>query len=77
MAQLEKRSISLSGHSTSVALEPEFWAAMEEMARGQGLPVAGLIARLDAGRGARPLASTCRLAVLAHLRAVLRGQEGS
>ena len=28
---LEKRSFSLSGHRTSVALEAEFWAALEEI----------------------------------------------
>lgn len=62
---LKKRSILLSGHATSVALEPEFWAVLEDLARESGLTMAGLIARLDAGRGRTPLASACRLAALA------------
>jgi predicted DNA-binding ribbon-helix-helix protein len=69
---LRKRSLALAGHRTSLALEPEFWAALEALARDRSLSLAGLVARLDAERGARPLASACRLAALAH--AASRGQ---
>lgn len=65
---LRKRSILLSGHATSVALEPEFWAVLEDIAAADGLSLAGLIARVDAGRGRNPLASACRLSALSHLR---------
>lgn len=61
---LLKRSINLSGHATSVALEPEFWAVLEEMAAGEDLPLAALIRRIDETRGLRPLASACRLTAL-------------
>ena len=61
---LRKRSVNLSGHATSLALEPEFWAVLEAMAAERGLSLAGLIGALDAGRGARPLASACRVAAL-------------
>ena len=64
MTGLRKRSISLSGHATSVALEPEFWGAREAMAAAEGIGLAALVGRLDAGRGERPLASACRLAAL-------------
>ena len=63
---LRKRSVSLSGHATSLALEPEFWAALEAMAADRGLSLAALVVDLDAGRGERPLASACRVAALAH-----------
>ncbi len=69
MSGLRKRSVTLSGHATSVALEPEFWAVLDEMAAAQGLSFAGLVARLDAGRGRRPLASTLRVAALQWRRA--------
>ena len=69
MASLKKRSILLSGHATSMALEPEFWAVMDEMAASQGAPLAVLIAQIDEGRGERPLASACRVAALAYARA--------
>jgi predicted DNA-binding ribbon-helix-helix protein len=61
---LRKRSIVLAGHATSVALEPEFWAALEALAAVRGASLAGLIAAIDQGRGDRPLASACRVAAL-------------
>ena len=64
MPRLRKRSILLAGHATSMALEPEFWTVLEEMAQQQALSLAGLIARLDETRGERPLASACRVAAL-------------
>jgi predicted DNA-binding ribbon-helix-helix protein len=62
---LRKRSFSLSGHRTSVALEPEFWAVLEEMAQAEALSLAALIGRIDDARAGRPLASACRVAALA------------
>jgi predicted DNA-binding ribbon-helix-helix protein len=62
-AALKKRSINLSGHATSLALEPEFWAALDAMAAGGRM--AALIGRIDEARGGRPLASACRVAALA------------
>ena len=64
MPGLKKRSIALSGHATSLALEPEFWAALERMAAEEGVSLAALLARIDDGRGVRPLASACRVAAL-------------
>ncbi len=47
---LEKRSFSLSGHRTSVALEPEFWTKLEQLAAARGLTLAALVTAIDAGR---------------------------
>ena len=59
-----KRSVTIAGHETSVALEPMFWAALERAALDVGQPLNALIARIDAERieGARPpnLASMLR-----------------
>ncbi|HEY1427345.1 MAG TPA: ribbon-helix-helix domain-containing protein [Caulobacteraceae bacterium] len=66
MAGLRKRSLSLAGHRTSLALEPEFWRALEALASARGLTLAAAVAEIDRARGARPLASACRLAALAH-----------
>ena len=68
MAGLIKRSLSLAGHRTSLALEPEFWRALEAMAGARGLSLAGLVAQIDGARGARPLAPACRVAALAAAR---------
>ena len=69
MPRLRKRSILLSGHATSMALESEFWVVLDEMALARGVSLAGLIAQIDEGRGERPLASACRVAALAYARA--------
>lgn len=64
MASLRKRSVQLSGHQTSIALEPEFWAVLETMAQAERLSLAGLIGRIDDARADRPLASACRVTAL-------------
>jgi predicted DNA-binding ribbon-helix-helix protein len=65
LAGLKKRSLVLAGHGTSLALEPEFWTVLEALAAARALSLAGLIAVIDADRGARPLASACRVTALA------------
>jgi predicted DNA-binding ribbon-helix-helix protein len=60
---LRKRSFTLSGHRTSVALEPEFWAVLEAEAAKSSL--SSLVAEIDRKRGASPLASALRLHALA------------
>ena len=62
---LRKRSFSLSGHRTSVALEEEFWAIVDAQARREGLSLAAFVSRIDKARGTRALASALRLAALA------------
>jgi predicted DNA-binding ribbon-helix-helix protein len=68
MTGLRKRSVLLTGHATSIALEPEFWAALEAMAKAEGSSLAGLIGRIDERRGSRGLASACRVAALEFAR---------
>ena len=62
---LKKRSFSLAGHRTSVALEAEFWAVIDAAAAQNGQSLAALVAQIDASRGERPLASALRLYALA------------
>lgn len=62
---LAKRSLTLAGHRTSVALEPEFWAALESLAAGRGVALAALVAEVDAARPpGQTLASALRLTAL-------------
>lgn len=61
---LRKRSINLHGHATSLALEPEFWAVLDQAAAAEGVSLSGLIARIDDARGGRALASACRVFAL-------------
>ncbi len=62
---LIKRSFALAGHRTSVALEAEFWQALEELARRRGCTLVRLLAEADAARDpGTPLASALRVTAL-------------
>jgi predicted DNA-binding ribbon-helix-helix protein len=62
---LVKRSFSIAGHRTSVALEPEFWTVLEAAAQRRGETLAALVMAVDAARTAeRPLASALRVRAL-------------
>ena len=62
---LEKRSFSLSGHRTSVALEPDFWEVLGHIAQQEEVALSTLVTRIDAGRGeVQPLASALRVFAL-------------
>jgi predicted DNA-binding ribbon-helix-helix protein len=63
-----KRSLTIAGHRTSLSLEPEFWAALQDAARAEGKSLAALVAMIDAGRGERNLSSALRVWVLNRLR---------
>ncbi|MBW3095890.1 ribbon-helix-helix domain-containing protein [Pseudohoeflea coraliihabitans] len=63
-----KHSVTIRGHRTSISLEPRFWSCLRQMAQQRDLPLAALIAEIDAGRGhaeaGSNLSSKVRLAVL-------------
>jgi predicted DNA-binding ribbon-helix-helix protein len=61
---LHKRSLTLAGHRTSLALEPEFWAALEAIAKARDLPLSNLIREIDESRQGDNLSSAVRVAVL-------------
>ena len=62
---LKKRSFSLVGHRTSVALEPRFWDAVTEIAAARGTTLAALVAGVDAARDpGQSLASSLRILAL-------------
>jgi predicted DNA-binding ribbon-helix-helix protein len=67
---LQKRSMRIAGHRTSIALEPEFWQALEQVARARALSLPALIASIDAARADEApdasLASAVRVHVLQH-----------
>ena len=47
---MRKRSLSLNGHRTSIALEPEFWAALERFAKADARSLPSLISEIDCAR---------------------------
>ena len=72
VGRLSKRSISIASHRTSISLEPEFWAALEQAAAARGCSVARLVGEIDQARGelsmAGSLSSALRVFLLAEAR---------
>jgi len=62
---LRKRSVTISGHRTSVSLEEPFWTALNTLADKREMTLAALIVEIDRDRSGN-LSSALRLYVLAH-----------
>ena len=63
MSGLQKKSFTLSGHRTSIALEPLFWEELEKIAKSRGISLSRLVTEVDAANQGN-LASILRLHVL-------------
>ena len=78
---IDKRSVVVAGHRTSVSLEPEFWHEAKALAARRGVSLSRLVAEIDAERttldGSHNLSSAIRLAVLRDLRRRAEGGGGS
>jgi predicted DNA-binding ribbon-helix-helix protein len=61
---LQKRSISIAGHRTSIALEPEFWRVLEHVAGQGNTTLPRLIAEVEARESRGGLASRLRVHAL-------------
>ena len=61
MAMDLKRSLTIAGHRTSLSLEPEFWQALQEIARTEKKTLASIVGELDRTRGSRNLSSAIRV----------------
>ena len=65
-----KRSLTLSGHRTSVSIEEPFWQEFRRLAAARGISVNQLAAELDRNRTPpASLASAMRLYVLQEIKA--------
>ena len=62
-----KYSVMISGHRTSVSLEPEFWKEIKKLAAKKNLSVSVLIAQIDKERDGN-LSSALRVYVLNALK---------
>lgn len=69
---LVKKSVRLSGHATSLAMEQAFWDALKDLARGRGCSMARIIAEVDQMRDEKGdggnLASALRVYLLRESR---------
>jgi predicted DNA-binding ribbon-helix-helix protein len=63
---IEKRSLIINSHKTSISLEEEFWTGLKEIARLRGLTPTQMIREIDRLREIGNLSSAVRLFVLDH-----------
>ncbi len=61
---MKKRSVTISGHATSVTVEEPFWTELQSIAKAEGLPVNNLIAQIDEMALSSNLSSAIRIYVL-------------
>jgi predicted DNA-binding ribbon-helix-helix protein len=61
---MRKRSLTIAGHRTSIALEPEFWDGLDHLARLRGIRLTELIEEIDRDRDTSNLSSVLRVTVL-------------
>ncbi len=62
-SRIQKRSIRIAGHATSVSLEQAFWDRLRLISAARGVSINGLIAEIDRHRTGN-LSSAIRLFVL-------------
>ena len=67
---MEKISVSLHGHATSISLEAEFYSELKKIAAADGLSVASLISMIDDRRvetGLSGLSGAIRVFILSRV----------
>lgn len=62
-----KKSLSIAGHRTSVALEAEFWTALDEIAKSKNVSGISIFSSVDKERETG-LASAMRVYILNHYK---------
>jgi predicted DNA-binding ribbon-helix-helix protein len=65
-----RRTVKISGSSTSVTIEDPFWGALKEIAAARNVGVYEMISTIDRDRQHGNLSSTLRLFVLDYYRAL-------
>jgi predicted DNA-binding ribbon-helix-helix protein len=66
---VQKHSVTINGHRTSVSLEHEFYDELVTMAEARGVAFAALVAEIDSARSRKTnLSSALRLFVLADFK---------
>lgn len=64
---MKKYSVIISGHRTSISMEPDFWDALHTVAAGQNKTLSALIAEIDNAR-TTGLSSAIRVYILNYLQ---------
>jgi predicted DNA-binding ribbon-helix-helix protein len=68
---IQKRSVRIAGHPTSISLEDAFWEALREIAGHRQIRLSELVEEIDADRSSQNLSSAIRVYVLGSFRSQL------
>ena len=74
-SSINKRSVVIGGHKTSVSLESEFWQRLQEIAKWRGSTVSDLVAKIEMECDGSNLSSLVRVFVLNHFYARTQARE--
>ena len=72
LGEIQKRSVIVSGHATSISIETEFWDILKDIAAHKGVSINYLLSEIDVGR-ANNLSSAARVYVLKYV--ISNGQK--
>jgi predicted DNA-binding ribbon-helix-helix protein len=67
-SSIQRRTIIIGRHRTSISLEDAFWSELKEIAHSQRATVSQSVAQIDDTRQQANLSSAIRLYVLEHIR---------
>ncbi|MBD5398993.1 ribbon-helix-helix domain-containing protein [bacterium] len=68
---LEKHSITLMGHKTSISIESEFWEELKQIARVQNKSINEIISSIDIGKNSGNLSSSIRIFIIQYLKGLI------
>ncbi len=71
---MEKHSVVILGHATSLSMEPEFWAVLRGISKQKGVSVAELIRQVDCSRHSN-LSSAVRVFILTELQKIIQNNQ--
>lgn len=64
---MQKRSVTINGHRTSISLEDAFWRELKSISVARRMSLQTLVSEIDPHRGAVNLSSALRVFVLTEL----------
>jgi predicted DNA-binding ribbon-helix-helix protein len=65
---VNKHTVKVNGHDTSVFIEKEFWLELKYISKLNNKSISGIISDIDKNKKTQNLSSAIRLYVLNHLK---------
>jgi predicted DNA-binding ribbon-helix-helix protein len=75
MSTLVNRNVTVSGHRTSMRLEPAMWEALEEICRRETMTVHEVCSLVDSRRTQSSLTAAMRVFILGYFRAAVADSQ--